>query len=127
MDFGLLVFLGVSGLSFFHCRNLTVGMIKTIGINSRYYPKKYIVPKKWMKKLFKIEQKMIPRCFYCEFFIAIILAIIEPINLVVYFYIGNYNVDGNNFFAMILLFHVCLIIANTIYILIISSIIKRAK
>ena len=56
-------YLGAAVLSCVSCRNSTVGMIKEIGINprSRYYPKHYITPKRWMRNIFHIKQRVIPR------------------------------------------------------------------
>ena len=63
MKFGyIFMFFGIAVFSFLNCRNSAVGMIKEIGTNSCYYPKRFIILKSRMKKLFKIKDRVIQWC-----------------------------------------------------------------
>lgn len=110
------IFLGISFLSFFTFRNSTVGMIERTGTNTRYYPKHYIVPQRWVKKLFGIKDRVIPKYLYRELFLSIFFAILGPINIAIYVCAGS-NKDIGGWLVML---HVCLMLSNTIYFLVMS-------
>ena len=46
--------------------------IKKIGLNSRYYPKRYALLPRWIRKSFGIEQRMVPRFLYFELLLAMV-------------------------------------------------------
>ena len=78
-------------------RSLTVEGIKEIGINhrSRYYPKHYITPKRWMRKLFDRKQRVIPRFVCFELFVFLFYVILGLINIVVTIAVGvDTNIAG---------------------------------
>mgnify|MGYP004540005973 CR=1 FL=1 len=104
-------------------RNLTVGRIKEIGINhrSRYYPEHYITPKRWMRKLFDIKQRVIPRFLYFELFVSLFYVILGPLNIVITIAVG---VD-TNIASILFLSYLGLIMVNVIYHCIISHRFKR--
>lgn len=90
-DFELIFFyLGATVLSCVSCRNSTVGMIKEIGINprSRYYPKHYITPKRWMRNIFHIKQRVIPRYLYFELLVSLFFLILGLLNTVLFIAVG---------------------------------------
>lgn len=108
-------------LSCFNCRNSAIGMIGEIGINERFYPQKYKTLTRGMRKFFNINYKMIPKYLFCELIISILFAMLAPIYIIIYLCFGkNINVLGG-----LLLFHVCLIIADRIFFIIMSTIFKR--
>ena len=116
-------YLGVTVLSFFNCRNSTVGMIKEIGINSqsRYYPKHYIIPKRWMRKFFHINQRTIPRYLYFELLVSVFFLILGLFNTAIFIVVGcDKPIAG-----ILFMFHICLIIINAIFFSITSLIFKR--
>ena len=116
-------YLGVTVLSFFSCRNSTVGMIKEIGINSqsRYYPKHYIIPKRWMRKFFHINQRTIPRYLYFELLVSVFFLILGLFNTAIFIVVGcDKPIAG-----ILFMFHICLIIINAIFFSITSLIFKR--
>lgn len=68
MDFGdyIIIFGGIALLSGLSCKNMAIGMIEQLNIVTRYYPKHYTAPSRWMRKLFKLSQRVIPRYLYFE-------------------------------------------------------------
>ena len=61
MDLGwIYVYLGIAVLSFLTFKNLAVGQIEEIGISSRYYPKHYITPKRWIRNIFSYKEAQNP-------------------------------------------------------------------
>ena len=117
------IYLGVTFLASWNCRNLTVEMIKEIGINhrSRYYPEHYITPKRWMRKLFDIKQRVIPRFLYFELFVSLFYVILGPLNIVITIAVG---VD-TNIASILFLSYLGLLMVNVICNCIISHRFKR--
>ena len=123
-DFELIFFyLGATVLSCVSCRNSTVGMIKEIGINprSRYYPKHYIIPKRWMRTLFHIKQHAIPRYLYFELLLSLFFLILGLLNIVICIAVTcDKSITG-----ILIMFHACLIIGNMIFFSIMSWLFKK--
>ncbi len=90
----IILYSSVTFLASWDCGDMTVKRIKEIGINhrSRYYPKHYITPKRWMRKLFDIKQRVIPRFLYFELFVSLFYVILGLINIVITIAVG---VDTN--------------------------------
>ena len=122
MDCGLILLIFTfTLLSFFNCKNSTIGMINEIGINNRFYPKKYTTLPSSMRSFFNIRNKTIPKFLFCELIISILFAILGPIYIIIYLYCnGNNSVGG-----CLLLFHAILIIINLVYFAIMSTIFKH--
>ncbi len=81
--FIILFFLILSSLVFFGNKKSATIMIQKICINPKYYPKRYHPVPIWMKKFFKIKQKMIPKFIYLELLSAIFFAILGLINIAI--------------------------------------------
>lgn len=123
MDFGyIFMFLGIAILSSMNCKNSSIGMIESVGKTSRHYPKWYIRPARWVRKLFNIKhQHEIPRYLYFELFLSIFFALLGPINLIICAATHcNPSVVG-----ILLMFHACLIIINMVFYSIMSLLLKR--
>ena len=111
MDFGdVFMFIGLSILSSLNCKNSAIGMIESLGINPRRYPKGYIKTAKWVRRLFKIKQCVIPRYLYFELMLSLIFALIGPINLVICIAVDC--IPG--IVGILVLIHICLIIINMV-------------
>ena len=99
----MLIYLSFLFLAFFTSNRCTVGtisMIKEVGLDSPRYPDGYIRPAKWMKKLYRIKSRVIPKFLYVEFFFPVIFAICFPINCIVY-YIWSYIPGMPRFLFMV--------------------------
>lgn len=122
MDFGyVFMFLGISILSSLNCKNSAMGMIERIGINSRYYPKHYIIPKRWIRNFFQIKPRVIPRYLYFELLVSIFFLILGLLNLVIFIAVGcDKSITG-----ILIMFHICLIIINMIFFSIMSWLFKK--
>lgn len=107
--------------SFLTFKNATVGLIEEIGISSRYYPKHYITPKRWIRNIFHIKKHKIPRYLYFELLLSLFFLALGPLNIVI-----CVAVDGENFVSgMLVMFHSCLIIINSIFFAIMTALYKR--
>lgn len=122
MKFGyIFMFFGIAVFSFLNCRNSAVGMIKEIGTNSCYYPKRFIILKSRMKKLFKIKDRVIPRYLYFELLLSLFFLLLGPVNTLICIAVDcNKTVSG-----ILLMFHVCLIIINMIFFSVMSLLFKN--
>lgn len=122
MDLGwIYVYLGIAVLSFLTFKNLAVGQIEEIGISSRYYPKHYITPKRWIRNIFHIKKHKIPRFLNFELLLSFFFLALGPLNIVIYT-----AVDGDKFIGgMLVMFHSCLALINMIFIAIMTLLYKR--
>ena len=64
-------------------------MIKEVGLDSPRYPNGYIKPANWMKKLYRIKSRVIPKFLYAEFFFPVIFAASFPINCIIYYVLSD--------------------------------------
>lgn len=121
MDLGCIyVYLGIAVLSFLTFKNLAVGQIEEIGISSRYYPKHYIKPKRWIRN---IKKHKIPRYLYFELLLSLFFLALGPLNIVI-----CVAVDGENFVSgMLVMFHSGLILINIIFIAIMTLLYFKRK
>lgn len=123
MDIGLLCVLwGMTILTHFTFRNSAIGLIKRISINTRYYPKRYVTPPKWMRKLFGVWQRVIPRFLFTELLFSLGIVLFGPIYTIVVCWVKNKEVLG-----IVIGVHVCIIIMRTVFLAIMSTIYRRKK
>lgn len=117
----LFMFLGIALLSGLNCKNAAVGMIKELGTRPEYDPKHYVAPKRWMKKLFDIRQRAIPRYLYFELYLSFFFFALGPLN------IGICIVTGfdKTIAGILIQLHVGLILINTLFYAILSTIYKK--
>lgn len=110
-----------SFLSSLGTRNSAIGLISEIGTVSRYYPKRYIAPARWVKRLFKIQRRLIPRFIYFELLLSLFYAALCPINTLI-----SVIVEFDPFVCGVLaMIHMALIIFDTVYMVIMSHVMKR--
>lgn len=106
-----LMFLCVSTLTSLGLKNLTMEIINTTGINQRFYPQKYVAPRRWQKRLFKFERRMIPQYLYNELYMAVFYGVLGPINI----FISILTDFKGAVVGSLMMFHCCLVILNLIY------------
>lgn len=113
-----------SALAFLSCvsfRNTTVALIEEIGISSRYYPKHYITPKRWIRNIFHIKKHKIPRYLYYELLLSLFFLMLGLFNIVVCIV-----TDGEAFITGVLVMvHFCLAGVFIILFLIVGALYKR--
>lgn len=117
----IVVFLGIAFLSGMACRNSAFEMIKEIGTVSRYFPKHYKAPPKWMRRFFQIRQRVIPRYLYFRFLLSLFYLILGPLNTVIFIATGCDKLIAR----ILIVSHSCLIIVNEIFFIIMSLLYKR--
>lgn len=76
------ILLLVTCYSSFDCQRFTKQMQNKVGIVMRHYPKRYIVPKRWIRKLFGMNSQPIPKYLYFELFVSIIYALLGSIYII---------------------------------------------
>lgn len=112
-----IAFLFIFVLSVAGSTDVTFIMMKRIGIEKNRYPQCYIVPRRWLKKFFKIKQKMIPKFIHIEFYIIVAFALLFLVNLAVYSRNGEKDV--------IILYNIILFSVNIAYIVIGTVVFRR--
>ena len=118
MDAGyILIFLGISALSSLSCRNSAIGMIN----RTRENQKCSVTTPHWLKVLFGIRRRYIPRYLCFELLLSLVFAMLGPINLVI-FAISGFSADIAGVLVMI---HVSLIILNEITFTIITPFLRK--
>lgn len=115
------VLLGFAFLSSMACRNSAIGMIEKIGANVKNYPKGYILPARWMRKIFKLPKHKIPWYLYIESFLSLFFAALGPVNLL----ISAIAKFDNMVVGTLCFVHVCFFFASTIFFLTMSFIWSR--
>lgn len=117
MDFGMLfLFLGLAVLSGLSCKNSAIGMIERLGTASRRYPKGYITPAKWVRKLFHLSWRIIPRYLYFELFLSLFFLLLGPINLII---CAAANWEPT-IVGILLMFHIGLVILDAVFFVVLS-------
>ena len=74
-------------------RKSALDNIRRIGFNSGYYPKRYVVLPRRIRKRFKIEQRIIPRFLFFELLLAM-LYLVCAVGLAIYTLISANPFDG---------------------------------
>ena len=107
--------------SFLAFKIAAMELMEEIGISSRYYPKHYVAPKRWIKNIFHIKKHKIPRFLNFELLLSLFFLALGPLNIVI-----CVAVDGENFVSgMLVMFHSCLIIINSIFLAVMTLLYKR--
>lgn len=122
MDLSVLfIFFGIATLSHLTTKNFAKGMIKEIGVNRRYYPKHYAIPRRWIRKVFELEKREIPRFICNEFVVSLFFALLGPLNALI-FILSSGNAALVGILGMI---HICMILIHFIYVSIVYFIFKK--
>ena len=72
MKYIIFIFAFFSFMGSYGCINTTKKMINIIGYNKKYYPKKYIMPHRKMRRLFNLEKKPIPKWLYFDLWMSFV-------------------------------------------------------
>lgn len=122
-DFSFM-FITFSIMTYFALKRLILETIDKIGTISKYYPRKYIIPKTWIRKIFSIKKNLIPRFIYIELYIALFLILLGPINIIIsLFFIAFKNFQ--ELLGTLILFQSIFNIFNIIYFVIMSILYKK--
>lgn len=107
--------------SFLAFKIAAMKLIEEIGISSRHYPKHYVAPKRWIRNIFHIKEHKIPRFLNFELLLSLFFLTLGPLDIVIYA-----AVDGDKFISgMLVMFHMCLIIINSIFLAVMTLLYKR--
>lgn len=82
--FGIFSFMG-----WYACAVSTKKVIKEIGFHKKYYPQRYIMPNRKIRKFFKIEKRYIPKWLYYELLISFVYVILFVISTAMYLLSSN--------------------------------------
>lgn len=78
-------------LSYFTFRRLIKRMLPKIGISDKYYSK-YVKPHRFIKKLFGIKEKYIPKFIYIECFFSLFFLHLFTVNLIAYIFFDIFTI-----------------------------------
>ena len=122
MDIGIIfMFLGIAVLSCVNCATSATGMIARIGTDSPHYPVRYAAPARWVRSVFKVSQRLIPRYLYFELLLSLFFAALGPINITIYIFMAHVP----DIVGVLVFFHIALIILNMVFFSIMSFMFKR--
>ena len=77
--------------------------------------------KRWMRNIFHIKQRVIPRYLYFELLVSLFFLILGLLNTVLFIAVGcDKSITG-----ILIISHICLIIINMIFFSIMSWVFKR--
>ena len=120
---GIFLYSIMAGGSFLAFKIAAMELMEEIGISSRYYPKHYVAPKRWIKNIFHIKKHRIPRFLNFELLLSLFFLALGPLNIVI-----CVAVDGENFVSgMLVMFHSGLILINIIFIAIMTLLYFKRK
>ena len=115
------LFFSLSLLSSLGCRNSAFEMMRILGVDTQRYPKRYIKPARWVRKLFNIKQRVVPRYLYFQLFLSLFYAALFPINLIICI-VAN---CAPNVAGILVMFHVGLLLVDRIIFITVSFFMQR--
>ena len=96
-------------------------MMQTLGVDTQRYPNRYIKPARWVRKLFQIKQRVVPRYLYFQLFLSLFYAALFPINLIICIVVNR----APNVVGILLWFHVGLLLVDRIIFLTVIFFMQR--
>ena len=118
---GIYIYCIMAVSSFLAFKIAAMKLIEEIGISSRHYPKHYVAPKRWIRNIFHIKEHKIPRFLNFELLLSLFFLTLGPLDIVIYA-----AVDGDKFISgMLVMFQMCLIIINSIFLAVMTLLYKR--
>ena len=66
-------------------RNMALGTIKTFGLNSPFFPKYYVTPARWIRKVFGLKKQPFPRFTLIELLISLLHLVLGMTNIILTF------------------------------------------
>ena len=82
----------------------TVCLIDDVGVCSSHYPQQYMDTPIWVKKVYGIHHRSIPKYYYYKLMVSVLLTLLGPVNIFVYWICGcSPIVEG-----ILIWIHICL-------------------
>ena len=66
-------------------RNMALCTIKTFGLNSPFFPKYYVTPARWIRKVFGLKKQPVPRFTLIELLISLLHLVLGMTNIILTF------------------------------------------
>lgn len=101
-------------------------VVNDIGINSRFYPRHYAKPCRWLRKLFSIKQRMVPNFILFEYYLCLFFVLLYPLKWLA-LYLAYCLEAGHRIVAFIEIVPTLLHFLNTCCYLIVYSIYKKYR
>ena len=95
--------------------NLTKNADKEIRINFKFYPKNYMIPPHWLRKMFSLPKREMAKFLVLQLFFSIASIVIGTINVVLFLINSSTSI---NIARCLLMFQMCWGIVYTIVFLI---------
>ena len=64
---------------------MALGTIKTFGLNSPFFPKYYVTPARWIRKVFGLKKQPVPRFTLIELLISLLHLVLGMTNIILTF------------------------------------------
>ena len=82
--FGILSFMG-----WYACVFTTKRLIQQSGLYKKYWPKRYIMPNRKIRRLYGLKKKEIPKWCYYQFVLSFVYIVLLIITLLLYLLLAN--------------------------------------
>lgn len=82
--FGILSFMG-----WYACVFTTKRLIQQSGLYKKYWPKRYIMPNRKIRRLYGLKKKEIPKWCYYQFILSFVYIVLLIITLLLYLLLAN--------------------------------------
>lgn len=86
----ILLFFTFSLTSSRWARNDAIAETRSLPSHSDHHPKRYVETPRWVKRQYKINQRLIPRHIYVQLIFSWISAILCPVNILISFIVYPY-------------------------------------
>lgn len=80
----ILMFAIMSFMGWYGCSFSMKKTIKDVGFHKKYYPQRYVMPNRLIRKLYKLDKREIPKWINCELLMSFIYILWFIISVLVY-------------------------------------------
>lgn len=85
----IIIFVMLSFMGWYGCVFTTKRLIQHCGLHKKYWPKRYIIPNRKIRRLYGLKKKDIPKWCYYQFILSFVYIILLVITLLLYLLLAN--------------------------------------
>lgn len=96
----IMIFAVLSFMGWYGSAVSTKRVIKEVGFHKKHYPKKYIMPNRKIRYLFKLRKREIPKWLYLEFYLSFVYIGLFLLFITLYLILDNKFLIAEFFFLV---------------------------
>ena len=85
----IMIFAVLSFMGWYACVFTTKRLIQQSGLYKKYWPKRYIMPNRKIRRLYGLKKKEIPKWCYYQFILSFVYIVLLIITLLLYLLLAN--------------------------------------